>query len=277
MTMIFERYRFQTKIEGYLNCHDVSKWKSYLHKFKEFEVKNQHLEELKNDLHDDGLDCLYKGLYSISNGLFNIHHKYYSWSVIKFYYGVFYLLRSYFAAKNIGFLKNNGIFTLKVDVNQKPVRRDGGKHQGENVTGDHKTTIVTYEKEFLSNDILLTNTINDVTIYHWLMDLRNQVHYRERSFNEPTFKYFADEVFDSNKIKGQVELYLRDSVPIYCFDQDHASIAAPLKILQEISLCFYKNTNKRLAEEKITVIEKMLRPMGLHDIPEMKRILYPEN
>lgn len=56
---------------------------------------------------------------------------------------------------------------------------------GEKVSGDHKTTIVTFISVFAETDILLTNTVNEKNVYDWLMNLRNQVNYRERAFTNP--------------------------------------------------------------------------------------------
>ncbi|EPG6085083.1 hypothetical protein KE001_003944, partial [Acinetobacter baumannii] len=67
-----------------------------------------------------------------------------------------------------------------------------------------------------------------------------------------------------------------DQVPIYCFNEDHACVAAPIKVLQFVSHLFYTNTGLRLSEERIKVIEKMLEPTGINEIPYIKNILYPD-
>lgn len=273
VNMHFDRFRFQTKLESYIGCTDLSKWNSYLQKFNQFEVTNSNIEELKICLYQDGLDNLYKGIYSISNGLFNIHNGYYSWSVIKFYYSIFYLLRCYFSAHNIGFLKNKGIYTLKLNLGEQPIRRDKGQYRGERCSGDHKTTICTHITEFRGQDIMLSNTIDDLFIYDWLMEIRNQVNYRERCFNEPDFKYFPLSLFEKDQIKDSINSYFTDEELVYCFNEDHAAIAAPIKILQLVSDFYYRQTNLRLSEERSELIIKMLKPMGLDQLRYFKEIL----
>ena len=72
--------------------------------------------------------------------------------------------------------------TLNLEEGEKPQRRDQGTHLGERVSGDHKTTTVTFMSVFSDTDILLTNTVNGKNVYDWLMELRNQVNYRERVY-----------------------------------------------------------------------------------------------
>lgn len=271
--MSFDRFRFQTQIETYIGCSDLSKWGSYKQKFENFEVTADNINALKECLYLDGLDHLYKGIYSISNGLFNINNKYYSWSIIKFYYSIFYLMRSNFSANNIGFLKNNGIYTLNLNIGEKPIRRDVGKYKGERCNGDHKTTISTHVNEFSSQDIMLSNNVQNQNIYDWFMDIRNQVNYRERSFHEPDFKYFPSEIFDENQIKNTIETYFNDTDLVYCFNEDHASIAAPIKILQLVSKHYYEKTGLRLSKERSDLIIEMLKPMGLDELSGFKNIL----
>lgn len=275
VNMNFERFRFQNKVENHLGCSDLTKWTSYLHHFKEFEITHENIEELEICLHQDGIDNLYKGLYSISNGLFNIYNGYYSWSVVKFYYSIFYLIRSYFSANNIGFLKNKGIYTLSLNLGDKPIRRDIGNYRNEKLSGDHKTTISTHIKEFGSQDVLLSNNIGELTIYDWLMEIRNQVNYRERAFNEPQFKYFPTDFFKKDIMRENIDLYLKDNDLVYCFNADHAAVAAPIKVLQQVCKFYYENTSIRLSEERIDVIEKMLKPMNLHLLTGFKEILNP--
>ena len=277
VNMSFDRFRFQTQIETYVGCSDLSKWKSYKQRFENFEVTTENIEILKGCLYQDGLDHLYKGIYSISNGLFNINNKYYSWSIIKFYYSIFYLMRSNFAASNIGFLKNGGIYTLDLKIGEKPIRRDQGNYKGERCTGDHKTTIATHIKEFSLQDIMLTNSVQGENIYDWLMDIRNQVNYRERCFHEPDFKYFPSGIFDENEIKNTIESYFDDTDLVYCFNEDHAAIAAPIKILQLVCAQYYAKTNLRLSKQRADLIIEMPKPMGLDELIGFKNILNSSN
>lgn len=273
VNMHFDRFRFQSKLEDHVGCTDLNKWTSYSDKFKRFTVTESNVSDLKGCLYLDGLDNLYKGIYSISNGLFNIHNGYYSWSVIKFYYSIFYLLRAYFSANDIGFLKNKGIYTLKLETGANPIRRDNSNYRGEKCSGDHKTTISAHVAEFTNHDIMLTNTIDGLTIYDWFMDMRNQVNYREWSFNEPELKYFPSTLFEREKIVESITSYFTDDDLVYCFNEDHALIAAPLKILQIVSDFFYEKTGLELGRDRSDLIIRMLKPAGLDNLRYFKEVL----
>lgn len=273
--MHFDRFRLQTAIESNLGCTDLTKWSNYRQNFLNFEVNASNHDFLLTCLHKDGLDNFYKGLYSISNGLFNIYNGYYSWSIIKFYYAVFYLIRTSFSANNVGFLKNNGIFTLKIDQGEKPVRRDLDKYKGEKMSGDHKSTIFAHIKDLGDQDILLTNNIGELNVYEWLMEVRNQINYRERCFLEPDIKYIPTNFLKPEIMKEHIDNYFKDEELVYCFNEDHACVAAPIKILQKVSSLYYQASTDRLSTAQIGVLENMLKPMGLHEITGIKEILYP--
>jgi len=232
--MSFDRYRVQSAVEIDIGCTDLAKWKSYLHKFKDYEVTDLRREKLLVELKKDASDLYFKAVLSLADVINSLVYGRHSWPVIKVYYAVFFLQRCSLATRNIAFLKNNGIYTLNLEKGEKPKRRDTGTHMGEKVSGDHKTTIVTFMSVFSDTDILLTNTINGKNIYDWLMNLRNQVNYRERTFTEPNNKYFFSSLFDKTQLKKQVEIYLNDDTSVYCFDEDHCALAAPLKLITNV-------------------------------------------
>lgn len=232
--MSFDRYRVQSAVELDIGCTDLAKWKSYLHVFKDYEVTESRQEQLLVELKKDASDLYFKAVFSLADVINGLLHGRHSWAVIKVYYSVFFLLRCSLATKNIAFLKNNGIYTLSLEKGEKPKRRDTGRHMGERVSGDHKTTIVTFMSVFSETDILLTNTVNETNVYDWLMELRNQVNYRERAFTEPNNKYFFSTLFDKSRLKQQVETYLNDDTSVYCFDEDHCALAAPLKLITNV-------------------------------------------
>ncbi len=228
--MSFDRFRTQVAVELELGCSDKAKWTSYKSNFEKFEINTSRKERLLSELKLDACDLYFKAIFSICDAVSNLHEGRHSWSVVKLYYSIFYLLRCIMATHGIAFLKNNGIYTIQLDIGERPIKRDKGKHMGQKVTGDHKTTIATYVSMFKDDDILQSNTINGTNVYDWIMDLRNQVNYRERTFQEPNHKYFYEAVFNKNRFKSQIETYINDDTFVYCFDEDHCCLAAPLKL-----------------------------------------------
>lgn len=262
--MSFDRFRTQTAIELELGCSDVSKWKDYKSNFESFQVTTSRKEKLLIELKADACDLYFKAIFSIADALSNLYEGRHSWSVVKLYYSIFYLLRCIMATHGIAFVKNNGIYTIKFDIGESPIKRDKGTHMGQRISGDHKTTIATYIYLFKDNDILQTNTINGSVVYDWIMELRNQVNYRERAFQEPIHKYFYESIFDKNHFKTQVETYINDDTFVYCFDEDHCCLAAPLKLalLTKTKLATFVDFEP-IEPEKIKEIERLLSTTGL--------------
>jgi hypothetical protein len=262
--MNFDRFRTQVAIELELGCSDLSKWTSYNQAFTNFEIDEDRKQILLQELKDDALDLYFKGVHSISNAIFNISEGNHSWSVVKFYYSIFYLMRCSLATRNLAFIKNKGIYSLKMQLGQKPIKRDTGNFKGESVRGDHKTTIKAYVDIVGQQDILQTNTINGMLVYEWMMELRNQVNYQERLFHEPHLKHFPESLFNYDLIKGQIEMYLSDDTLVYCFDETHCCIAAPIKLLSIVKdelTNFYPRC--ALEEDKVEAIDKMLEKTKL--------------
>ncbi len=228
--MSFDRFRTQVAVELELGCTDLQKWGSYKSKFQNFKINATQKEKLLTELKMDAADIYFKAIFSMADAISSLSHGRHSWSVVKLYYAVFYLLRCSMASHGYAFVKNKGIFTIKLDIGEGPVQRDIGKYRGENIRGDHKTTIATYVSMFEAYDILQTNTIEGQLVYDWLMELREQVNYRERTFQEPDQRYFHTTLFDKVLIKNQIETYINDDLFVYCFDKDHCCLAAPLKL-----------------------------------------------
>lgn len=263
--MNFDRFRVQAAVELDIGCTDLTKWGSYLAKFKAYEVTELRCKELTIDLKKDAADIYFKALFSLSDAINGIYHGRHSWAAIKIYYSVFFLLRCSLATNKFAFLKNNGIYTLKIAKGEKPERRDCGKLSGERVTGDHKTTIFTFISLFKDTDILQSNHVENKVVYEWLMELRNQINYRERTFTEPVNKYFFSSLFDRGKIKNQIETYLNDELFVYCFDIDHCSLAAPLKLAAIVREQLFDFIDfEPMTSAQITAIDKLLIDSNLH-------------
>lgn len=272
--MSFDRYRVQSAVELDIGCTDLKKWLSYHSQFENYEVTESRKERLLVELKKDASDIYFKAIFSIADAINGLFHGRHSWSVIKVYYSVFFLLRCSLATKNIAFLKNKGIYTLSLEEGEKPEKRDKGKQNGKNITGDHKTTIATFISISLDTDILLSNKVNDKYVYDWLMELRNQVNYQERTFSEPNNKYFFSSLFDKSRLKGQIETYLNDDTYVYCFDEDHCALAAPLKLAAIVRQQLFEFIDfEPIESEKRSAIEKLLSDSQLTQ-SETFRILY---
>lgn len=273
MNMSFDRFRTQVAIELELGCTDLQKWSSYNAAFKELKINATLKEKLLIELKKDASDLYFKAIFSMADAITGLSHGRHSWSLVKLYYSVFYLLRCSMATHGYAFVKNKGIYTIKLDVGECPIRRDGGQYRNEKISGDHKTTIATYVSIFGTNDILQTNTIEGQLIYDWLMDLRNQINYRERTFQEPLQRNFYSTLFDKTQVKNQIETYINDELFVYCFDKDHCCLAAPLKLALSTRKELFNFVDfEPFDKDKQKEIERLLVDTGLTQSSAFKSI-----
>lgn len=232
--MSFDRFRVQTSIESQLGCNNPNNWGSYKTIFEAFEITTSNQSLLSNDLKLDSLDLFFNGAYSLGEALQAIYNGRHSWAVVKSYYATFYLLKSSFGANNLALVKNTGIYSLKISLGEKPEKRDKGKHNGSDIRGDHKTTIATYVKLFSNTDKLQSNTIHGELVYDKLMSIREEVHYRARCFTEPNQNYYYPTLFNKSAFINQVDAYITDDQYVYCFQEDHYALAAPIKLFSNV-------------------------------------------
>ncbi|KAB2892300.1 MAG: hypothetical protein F9K32_00930 [Desulfobulbaceae bacterium] len=257
--MSFDRFRVQTEIENELGCNDLNKWNQYYDKLKNYKISETRKNRLETLLKEDAADLYYKAVYSIADSIYCISEGRHSWSVVKLYYAVFYLLRCSLATKRHAFIRNKQIFTILLEDNEIPIPREKKK-----IHGDHATTIATYIDLVGDDDILQTNKVQETNVYHWIMELRNRIHYRERAFQEPTQQHFVANLFNKQTAKDQIEEYLCDKDPKYCFLEDHCCLAAPLKLASivrnDIGVFLERSP---LDQPKQNEIKKLVSSIGL--------------
>ncbi|KAF0122179.1 MAG: hypothetical protein FD151_909 [bacterium] len=258
------RCRVQQTVELDIGCTDLTKWKSYKHLFESYIITCNRKDILSNELKNDALDIYFKGIFSLCDAISSLSNGNHSWPVIKLYYSVFYFLRCSLASRNIAFIKNNGIYTLKIAEGEIPIRRDGKKIRGERVSGDHKTTIVTYVDLIGEQDILQTNTINGLNVYEYLMEMRNQITYRERTFKEPEFNHFCSEISSREQLSNYILEYINDSSYAFCFDEAHICLAVPLKVALMAKNELKKIINtESISKEKRAVLHGLIASLRL--------------
>lgn len=89
-----------------------------------------------------------------------------------------------------------------------------------------------YRDLFSNSDILLSQEIEGLTSYNWLMKKREQVNYQEREFKEPFRPDFLDYI-DKRVIAGEFQMVIdeiiNDSRYILPFQSEYAPLAIPYK------------------------------------------------
>jgi len=223
MTTTFERYKVQTYIEQKLGCGDLSQWNAYRDTIPNIKLSSHDQIEIKDRLNQDVKDLYFKGCYSLLRGLADVESGHFSWAIIKFYYSIFYSLRSSLGSKNLAFIKCKCPFLLEVKTGESPVKKSGSRYRN-----DHSAIISVWTEEINEKDILLTNNIEETNAYTWMQELRNKIQYRKASFSEPLADESLVNLADRD-LSFWIETFLDDIEHIFCFDPDFAAVALPLK------------------------------------------------
>lgn len=256
MNIHFDRFRIQEKIEQLLGCYDLENWKDYKFALSTFSTDDTNKDLLIAYLKEDTKDTYFKGIFSLLDALNDLHNGYSSWPVIKIYYSIYYFIRCYLATNNLACIKNNGFFVIPIL---------GGQTKKFNEKGDHKCLIKAFENFFPTCVWVLNHIVTDnksVNIFKWLMEYREIVNYRSRSFSEPDLNYFN---IDLEKLSDWVEKYLNDDDYKFCFLKDHCLIAAPVRFAYDTRgqlerfLDITPETNSLLDESKIKVLERLVK------------------
>lgn len=230
MSLNFDRSRTQLIFEKYIGIISPSDFenKDNMTAFKQYQLTTDNVLELKEALAEDSNDYYYNGLISLLEGLISASLKRYSWATVKLYYSVFYFLRSSFASKNYCLMRAKSMFRLKLETNEKVFTTGNKKYNS-----THGGTISHY-CDIYSSEPLLTNNIDfngdEINIYAWMENIREIVNYRSRSFYEPSYLDFWEEinkVIDNNKFYELIENIIKNPLE-FCFQEEYAVIAIPL-------------------------------------------------
>jgi hypothetical protein len=223
MSINFNRYRAQLRCESILNSTTPEEWQNA--DFQNLILNASQASLLTNDLIDDSKDLYYKGILSFFEALKSINEGLFSWATVKAYYSIYYFLRSTMATYGVALIRQKSLYYLKVSDGQSPVKKTNKKYNS-----DHSGTINHYIDLF-SSDILLSQEIDSVNSYDWMMGKREQINYRERTFNEPNhcdfWDYIANQV-NIGRFDRLIQDYFNDPY-LLCFQEEHAIIAIPFK------------------------------------------------
>jgi hypothetical protein len=159
------------------------------------------------------------GAISFLDALRGLQQGFYSWSTVKLYYTVFYLLRALLATNSVAIIYEG----------RKP-RRLHAK-AGATCTAAKGTThqaVLSLFSAELSSHWLLSQDIAFQTPPNWLMQLREEANYSRAHFWEPDCPAHFN-FHGRVGVRRMIVAYLADSA--LAFDPDHAAIAFPLQAL----------------------------------------------
>lgn len=230
MSIDFDRNRVQVSFEAFVGAASPEELISRKDGFKSHALSQQEIQQLSNDISQDAIDFFYNGILSFAEGIDSIFLKRFSWATVKLYYSIYYLIRASMAAKGYATLRCKSMFRLKIADGETPYGTNNKKYQT-----THEGTINHYRDQFGFADRLLSNKIGDIDAYEWMMNAREIVNYRSRSFLEPRcldiWDYFSTCVDDRTLVTEL--LNLENDPYVKCFQEEYAIVAIPIKRVQQ--------------------------------------------
>ena len=195
-------------------------------KYEQTTITKQQAEDLEVLLENEVASYYYKALLSYMESIPAIKNKLFSWATVRLYYSVFYSVKAFLACNNIAMLlAERRLFYIKAKEGETFKRCDD--------MTDHKGTILTLCKIFKNTEMLLTNNIDGMDAYQWMMKKREEVNYRDMDFhdpNPPEFWEMINEEIENLGIKSVIEKLVNDNW-LYCFQEEYAILAVPTKRL----------------------------------------------
>jgi hypothetical protein len=217
----------QLFFEDYYQCtENPSKWINC--DFPNYIVSEKDMPQLISNAQADSKNYFFNGLLTFSEAIKGLREGNYSWSVIKFYYSVYYFLRASLYINKIIFIHRQNLYRLELKKDSKPVKKRNRKYNS-----DHKGTINHYIDLFSETDILLSNQIENMDTYEWLLDKREYVNYKIGKFSEPDNYTFYSYYLNNNFKKNYKELLIAEIEDdfINCFQPETGLLAIPVKRL----------------------------------------------
>jgi hypothetical protein len=204
-------------------------------------------QALELRLREDAKDYYQSSLISLIDGLRSLSAGFFSWGTVKFYYSVFYALRSRLA------LSGECIFY----VDQKP------RHISISVTSTASKLKGTTHKCVLdrfattsSLDFFLSQDIANEPPLNWLVNKREEVNYKLARFSEPVApSYMAYAA--TTELRQMLSAYLSDD--IYIHDPDHAIVAFPFRLVVDLRARLLNSGITPLLQAELDFIAEHMR------------------
>ncbi|HMS98131.1 MAG TPA: HEPN domain-containing protein [Saprospiraceae bacterium] len=243
--MSFDRYRAQLFCESIFGCSDFAQFYNTHHSsIESYKLDKRSAFTLSNYLKEDAKDFYFKGCQSLTESLSNYNNRLYSWAVIKAYYSIFYMIKADFALKDFALIRHKCIYYLQAKDGSVLITKGRTNRNRTDYSGDHKSALNYYIDLFSNSDILLSQEIDGMNAYQWLMKKREQVNYQERDFKEPDHPVFLDYI-NSRIIAGEllklIEEIIGDTGHILTFQPEFAPIAIPMRRALLTKKSFFDN------------------------------------
>lgn len=216
-------------------------------------LTKQQADDIKDLLENEIAPYYYKALLSYMESIIALSNKLFSWATVRLYYSVFYSIKAYLACKGVAILRaERKLFYVKSRENETIKRCED--------TTDHKGTILTLSKLYKDSDILLSNNIDNMNVYQWMMKKREEVNYKDLDFHDPNAPDFLGKInieIEQYGIKTVVDRMVNDNW-LYCFQDEYAILGIPTKrIILTVNEIHSRRRYLDIPEEKKQLIDSM--------------------
>lgn len=194
--------------------------------YEQTSLTKQQANDMAQLIEDEIASYYYKALLSYIESIPALTNKLFSWATIRLYYSIFYAIKAYLACNNIAILRaERRLFYVKA--------KEGEFFKKCDDTTDHKGTISTLCNLFKNSDFLLSNNIDGIDVYQWMMSRREEVNYKDMDFHDPDAPDFwgvINKEIAQYGIDKVVDKLVNDHW-LYCFQDEYAILGVPTKRL----------------------------------------------
>lgn len=225
MATHFDRSAVQEFFEQRVGCSNPETFTDFVKPLAEVRLTLDDADTLAESARADVQGQFEKTALTLLQAITDIEVGNRMWAAVKLYYSVFYALRVELHLNGLSVIRCGKIFTCDRKHGSTLIKYNNSEK------GDHAIAISLTSKYLSGIDILLDAKIDGKNTYLWMKSLREIVQYKMRNPPE-TVGYDPFYPADQISISDQVQLFLNDTDPYYCFDPDYAALAIPIKRFQ---------------------------------------------
>lgn len=242
--MNFERSATQLFIEEALNCYDPANF----HKYK-IELENYEFNDAASNKFIECVDLDVQGQFekcclSLLLAIVELESGARMWPMINLYYSIYYAVKTELHLSGFSIIRCKAVYI----ASGKPRSNLGQFKSSER--GDHPILMEMMVKKLGDQDVLQSQTISDTNVYHWIKRHREISQYKMR---RPMELLNFDPFYDINSLSilEQLNIFMNDNDPYYCFDEDYAALSIPVTR--------FRHTLKRLKQQNFKPSKDFLR------------------
>lgn len=205
---------------------------------------------LSSALVQDAHDYYFSACVTVADAVRGLSAGLYSWATVKLYYGVFYGLRGALA------LDGDCLFYIK----RSSFHIHAGVGEVASAIGERSThgSVLRIFAKRRPADVLLSQHIGTDPPLDWLLQRREEANYIQPRFTEPDPPSHFLSV-EREGLRKLLNAYARDATSVYTFDEDHAMLAFPIRLLSLVAKTFRARSREPLTASDLAFLRQKCR------------------